>query len=316
MSNRDSPMGERFELESRIGGRTQHVVVTETGGTLRALCVDGISLVQDYPVDSAAPFSAGWILVPWPNRVAGGTWSHEGIAHGLPVNEPARGHALHGLLAHADYRLVERTGTALTLSADLQAQDGYPFDLATSVCYELQKDGLRITHRLVNSGRTRAPVAVGAHPYLCLGNVPAEELKLTINADSHLEVNELLIPTGEVTSVPGTSRDYRAGEFLGQVALDDVWTDLHREVDGGSRHSLEAPDGSRVELCMDAAFGYIQVFTTNGFPVATGTLRAVAMEPMTAPANAFNNGMGLHWLEPGESWDIQWGIRHRPAPRP
>ena len=170
-----------------------------------------------------------------------------------------------------------------------------------------------VTHRLTNTGRRRAPVAVGTHPYLCLGEVPAEELKLVINADSHLEVDGLLIPTGEITAVGGTPRDYRAGQVLGPVALDDVWTDLHRNAEGGSVHYLEAPDGSRVEVAMDAAFGYIQVYTTSDFPSEDGKVSAVAMEPMTAPADAFNNGMGLHWLEPGESWDIGWGIRHRRA---
>ena len=38
--------------------------------------------------------------------------------------------------------------------------------------------------------------------------------------------------------------------------------------------------------------------------------RAVAVEPMTAPANAFNTGAGLRWLEPGETWTVRWGIRH------
>ncbi|MFF5791221.1 aldose 1-epimerase family protein [Paeniglutamicibacter sp. NPDC012692] len=290
-------------------------MVTETGGTLRVLSVDGISLVQDYPADSAAPFSAGWNLVPWPNRVAGGRWTHEGTTQQLPITEPERGHALHGLLADADYRLVERTATSLTLAADLRAQEGYPFELSTSVRYEMHQDGLRVTHRLTNTGRSKAPVAVGTHPYLRLGEVPTEDLKLVINADSHLEVDGKLIPTGEITAVSGTPRDFRAGQILGSTALDDVWTDFRRSTDGGSVHYLEAPDGSRVEMDMDAEFGYIQVYTTGDFPSDGGNVNAVAMEPMTAPADAFNNGMGLHWLEPGDSWDIGWGIRHRRAPQ-
>ncbi len=234
-------MGECFELEAGIGGRSQCVVVTETGGTLRALSVDGISLVQDYPADSAAPFSAGWNLVPWPNRVAGGSWTHEGTTQQLPITEPERGHALHGLLADAAYRLVERTPSSLTLAADLQATEGYPFDLSTSVRYELHQDGLRVTHRLTNTGRRKAPVAVGTHPYLRLGEVPAEELKLVINADSHLEVDGLLIPTGEITAVGGTPRDYRAGQVLGPVALDDVWTDFHRNAEGAPSTTWKRP---------------------------------------------------------------------------
>jgi aldose 1-epimerase len=34
----------------------------------------------------------------------------------------------------------------------------------------------------------------------------------------------------------------------------------------------------------------------------------VAVEPMTAPADAFNSGEGLAWLEPGASFAAKWGI--------
>ena len=35
----------------------------------------------------------------------------------------------------------------------------------------------------------------------------------------------------------------------------------------------------------------------------------VAVEPMTAPAEAFNSGRGLRRLAPGETWELHWGIR-------
>jgi aldose 1-epimerase len=31
---------------------------------------------------------------------------------------------------------------------------------------------------------------------------------------------------------------------------------------------------------------------------------------MTAPANAFNTGQSLRWLNPGEEWRATWGIRY------
>lgn len=41
---------------------------------------------------------------------------------------------------------------------------------------------------------------------------------------------------------------------------------------------------------------------------------AIAVEPMTAPAEAFTSGQGLRWLEPGEEWTLAWGIRHEGFP--
>jgi aldose 1-epimerase len=72
-------------------------------------------------------------------------------------------------------------------------------------------------------------------------------------------------------------------------------------------HSLRAPDGRAVSLWADDQFDYVHVFITREFP-CRGT--AVAIEPMTAPANAFNSGEGLRWVEPGESWSMSWGIRY------
>ncbi|PQZ95753.1 aldose epimerase [Arthrobacter sp. MYb227] len=313
MPHQDSPVGAHFELVTELAGHTQRVVVTELGASLRALEIDGVGLVQDYPAELPEPMSAGAVLVPWPNRVAGARWELEGVLQRLPVNEPARGHAIHGLLRNSRYTLAERTENTIVLSATLRAQAGYPFDLSTRVEYELVADGLRVRHMLENIGARRAPVAVGTHPYLRVGDVPAAELTLLINADSHLVLDEVLIPTGEVAPVVGTNLDYRAGAVLGEIALDDVWTDVVREPDGGSVHYLQAPDGSRVELRMDAAFGFIQVYTTDHFPGPRGVVSAVALEPMTAPANAFNSGNGLHWIGPGESWSIEWGIGYRPS---
>lgn len=312
MPNQDSQEPGQIELVSEIAGRRQRAVLNELGGSLRSLSVDGIDLVQDYPAAIPTPMSAGAVLVPWPNRIAGGAWRVDGIRQQLPITEPARGHAIHGLLRSTRYTVAERSETRVVLAADVHAQDGYPFGLSTTVAYELNRDGLEITHMIENTGDAKAPVAVGNHPYLKLGNVPVGELKLVINAESHMELDELMIPTGRLNDVAATAFDYRQGRTLGHVQLDDLWTGLNRDADGGSTHWLEAPDGSRVELSMDAAFGYIQVYTTEKFPTEAGELAAVAVEPMTAPANAFNNGLGLHWIEPGERWNIGWGIRHSP----
>jgi len=58
---------------------------------------------------------------------------------------------------------------------------------------------------------------------------------------------------------------------------------------------------------LNGSFGYLQVFTGDTLPA--DRRRAVAVEPMTCPADAFNSGTGLVVLEPGASWSGSWGIR-------
>ncbi len=100
-------------------------------------------------------------------------------------------------------------------------------------------------------------------------------------------------------------RALRDGVRLGDVHLDTGFADLDRDADGRVRHSLTARDGRRVTLWQGEGFDYVQVYTSTGYP---GQELAVAIEPMTAPADAFNSGLGLRRLAPGESWSLHWGI--------
>ncbi len=72
-----------------------------------------------------------------------------------------------------------------------------------------------------------------------------------------------------------------------------------------ARSTLRAPDGRSVSLWQDAQCRYVHVFVTDRLP---GRTKAVALEPMTGPANAYNSGDGLRWLPPGESFTMTWGI--------
>ncbi|MFM9918927.1 aldose epimerase, partial [Lacisediminihabitans sp. H27-G8] len=185
---------------------------------------------------------------------------------------------------------------------------GYPFTLDTTVRYELVDDGIRVTHGVVNVGRDRAPYAVGTHPFLRIGEVPTYELTLAVAAGTRFETDDRLNPIRE-TTVEGTAYDLRAGRLVAGLDLDDAFGGV-TSVDGVSRHRLTAPDGRFVELWQESDFAYVQVFTTRIFPRDGGLATAIAVEPMTAPPNAFNSGQGVKWLDPGESWSGSWGIRY------
>ena len=50
-----------------------------------------------YPAGQVRPLYRGAVIAPWPNRVVDGRYTFDGRIHQLPLNEPDRGHALHGL---------------------------------------------------------------------------------------------------------------------------------------------------------------------------------------------------------------------------
>lgn len=306
--------GVQYELAAETPSGPARAVITEVAAGLRAYSVNGIDLVETFPAESTPPKGAGIVLVPWPNRIRDGVWTQGGVTRQLALSEPAMRNASHGLLRSAPYHEVARTPGSVTLAATVFPQTGYPFQLDTEVTYTLVAEGLEVTHVLRNVGRDDAPVALGTHPYLKIGDVPTGELVLSVSAGTHLEVDDRMNPVGE-TPVDGTPFDLRAGRRVGDLDLDDGFGAV-TITNGRGEHSLTAPDGRSVILWGDENMRYVQAYTPRNFPISTGggepvPGQAVAIEPMTAPANAFNTGAGLRWLKPGETWTLRWGIRHR-----
>jgi aldose 1-epimerase len=285
-------------------------IITEVAAGLREYALNGIDLVEGFAADRVPPLGAGIVLVPWPNRIRDGIWTQDEVRHLLAITEPVLMNAIHGLLAVTAYRVVAQSAASVTLAATVYPQAGYPYQLDTTVSYALTPDGLAVTHTIQNVGGDPAPVALGTHPYLKIGDVPTEDLVLRVAATSHIDVDHRLNPIG-VTPVDGSRFDLRAGARVGDLDLDDGFGGVNVE-DGRGEHSLTAPDGRRVTLWGDENMAYVQVFTPRIFPVRTGDGvqlgQAVAIEPMTAPADAFNSGQGLRWLAPDEEWTVRWGI--------
>lgn len=301
--------GHQYPLELETGGRRVRAVVAQLAAALRGLEVDGTALTEPYPETMLPPGAAGIVLVPWPNRIRSGRWPLDGVAQQLDITEPKTGNASHGLLRNTGYTLLERERHRVLQGATIFPQHGYPFVLHTTVQHELVADGLVVTHTLRHEGSPgdpAAPVAVGAHPYLRVGDVPSEDLVLRVAASERYRTDEHLIPVA-AEPVVGTEYDLAAGRRIGDLALDDGFGGV-RGADGVLA-TVTAPDGRAVQLWGDEAFTFLQVYTPTAFPAPEGPRRAVALEPMTAPADAFNSGTGLHRLAPGQEWRVQWGIR-------
>ena len=151
--------GEQFVLTFDGGAVT--ATVAELGASIRELVVDGVRLVQDYGADAIPSQASGVTLVPWPNRVRDGRWELDGEQQQLDLTEPTAGNAIHGLLRNTGYRVTDRRDEAITLTAPVFPQHGYPFHLDTSVRFEVGAEGLTVTHGLHNAGDAPAPVEIG-----------------------------------------------------------------------------------------------------------------------------------------------------------
>src|SRR5471032_1767577 len=281
-----APTGEQFRLTRSTPLGLAEAVIVEVAASIREFRIGTVELTEPYGEFSLPPFADGIVLVPWPNRIEDGVWELDGARQQLDITEPDKHNAIHGLLRFARYLVVERTEGSVTLGATVFPQHGYPFILETSVRHELTDDGMTVTHRITNETDLPAPVAIGTHPFFQIGDVPTEELTLTVHAGTRFPVDQRLNPSAEI-AVDGDF-DLRDGRKVAELSLDDAFGDVKpvEEVTA----TLTAPDGRQVSLWQDENFPYVQIFTTREFPRGTGFVTAIAMEPMTAPANAFNSG--------------------------
>jgi len=304
--------GRQFVLENG-GARAE---VGSLAAVLRSLSVDGIHLTEPIGPDVLAPMGCGIVLAPWPNRVRDALWHLDGEPQQLDITEPPRRNAIHGLLRNTAYRLLEHDASSVTLGALIAPQHGWPLLLDTSVRYQVEPDGLTVTHAVRNLSSRRSPWAVGAHPYFRVGDVPVEQLTVTLTAEVRIQLDERSNAGAERPvddRDAGGPGDLRSGRVLAGLTLDSPYGRLANRDARADVAWLTAPDGSSTTLWADPAFGWIQAYTPAEFPRPSGPGLAVALEPMTAPPDALNSGTGLIWLEPGDSWSGSWGVRYAPA---
>ncbi|MBE7162508.1 MAG: galactose mutarotase, partial [Williamsia herbipolensis] len=191
MSN-DAPLS-GSQLTIAADGYTAEIA--SVGASLRALRrhdADGSTrdLVVPFDADEVRPVYRGAVLAPWPNRVVDGRYTFGGQEHELALTEPARGHALHGLVAWADFRVEVHEPDRAVLRTTVQPQTGYPHRIDVTVEYRIGADGLRTTVTGRNTGDAPAPWGTAPHPYL-VADVAAPEAvdawTLTLPAEEVLE---------------------------------------------------------------------------------------------------------------------------------
>jgi aldose 1-epimerase len=281
-------------------GPYQAEVVT-VGATLRTLTRDGVDLVAGTPAGEICANYRGAVLMPWPNRIADGRYEFAGETHQTPLTEPDRSNALHGLVHWLPWTVAEHTADRAVLRVELVAQTGYPWSLDLEADYRLGEDGLTTTLRATNVGADPAPYGTGLHPYLTVGR-RLDDCVLTLPATTWCPMDDRGHPS-PAQPVDGTPYDFRAPRALGDLVLDHPFGG----VPAGSTTTLADPDtGREVRVTVQDGLGWLHLFT--GDPLPWGARESLAIEPTTAPPDAFRSGVDLAVIEPGATHEVTFTI--------
>jgi aldose 1-epimerase len=289
-------------------GDLEAIVIPSAGMVVASLRLRGDELLGR--ADSLAAWVVGGhtmgipLLHPWANRLAGTHYAIDGRPVEIDPESPllhrdANGLPIHGLLA------ASRAWKAVTpvaneararLSAVLDAGDvpgmleAFPFPHRLELALELRPETLSISTTLIATGGVAVPVAFGWHPYLQLPRAPRSEWELELPAMRALELDELMLPTGEQHPFDGLRAP------LGATTFDDAFG----AVEPGAGFAIRAR-GRGIVVSFDEGYPCGQVFAPSSQDV-------VALEPMTAPANALASGRGLTFAPAGTSHRARFSI--------
>ena len=273
--------------------------IVTVGAGLAGLTYRGHELIVAHRVDECPPAYLGKVLMPWPNRVAGGSYTWEGTSYDLPVDEPAFGTSLHGFVAFQEWDIVEADASSVLLRTLIAARYSYPWTLVASARYSLDAHaGLSIELSATNIGEGTAPYGVGFHPYLAIDDTQANDLELEIPASIIYEADANMIPV-VAHDVADFGLDFRSPSVVGDARLDHCFAGLPQ---GTWTVTLrDRASGVGVSLSSDAR--WLQVYSADYI----GRV-GVAVEPMSCPPNAFNSGTDVVALAPGQDYTLRASI--------
>jgi len=283
----------------------------------------------DDPSGAKAFSIGGAFLAPFANRIIGPlsngnktvSFSWQGNPLTLDANwkgkkQGAVPHAIHGLIFASKTDEVKQTaaGDAKTVSGVIHNENlSQPWFSKTDVdiSVSLSGDAVIATVEVKNVGDKPEPVGIAWHPYFNLPSGDRTQVRLHLAGDQRAEVNNYddVFPTGKLLPSQGTPYDFTAkgGKALGDLFLDDNWTNLKKDSDGNSYSEIIDPAakyGIRI-VALSRHINTVQVYS----PLDR---KFVALEPQFN----YNDPFGKEWdsrdtgmvtLQPGQS--VTWKVK-------
>lgn len=197
-------------------------------------------------------------------------------------------HAIHGIVYDGVYNIVATKANNEFALVELQysylgEDKGYPFPFSVTVVWKLAKENdLSVSTTITHQNEKAIPICDGWHPYFKM-DVPVDECTLQINSNEQVEFDETLIPTGKIIA------DER---FLQTTTLQNIELDNCFQLKNNQEPNCIL-NGKKLalEISSNQNYPYLQIYTPPH-------RQSIAIENLSATPDAFNNNMGLIYLQP------------------
>ena len=268
---------------------TSIAVISPRAGAISELLLNGIAVIPKFRLTNPKDFIFGSVLAPWPNRLADGEYQHAGQDYSFD-NLDFQNNKSHGLLLEEELEVRYHGETKLTLGYQFGSNSNYPFQIDLEISYELLQDSFLVCATAKNTGPV-APFAIGFHPYV----LTAESFKLSADFSQIGLNDERMLPAG-IEPIAGLELDQNSPELQ---TLDNCFF-------GSDSVQVTAPNGS-FEIRSLENLPYFMLYRPKQRFFESGG--AIAIEPMSAPANVFRTDPGSVQLATGQTKQFRFEIR-------
>ena len=188
--------------------------------------------------------------------------------------------------------------------------DGYPFVFDVVINYNLSTDGFSMTFFVTNKmDTTPLPFYMGWHPYFVCSPYQAYVVFDNCTRWNHVELNGNMDPTG----ITQLSYNFNGTTPIGGNQTNPTFYDDEFKptaptsplCDTIETHIYDPPTDQTATLWQDSHFRLVHVFTGS---VIDFHENAIAIEPMSGMADAYNNHDHLSVLSGGETWTGTVGV--------
>ncbi len=284
MKQNQNPMKPSISLASENGNSIAEFSVF--GGSVTNLSLFENTLVPRPGIEDPVSAVFGSILAPWPNRLADGSFELHGKHEFGPLDSDSN--LNHGLLLRTplEYDLEE---SEITFHHKFSATD-YGFDIDFRFGYRLTLQGFEGWASAENLGTSKAPFAVGFHPYF---KIPGKS-RLKASVTKAFQTDSRMLPVSE-REISGLELD-----------LPDV-TQLDNGFYGKNWSLTLVGEEFGFEITQQN-LDHLMLYRPSPLLFEDGS-EGIAIEPQSAPANAFNSELDQHILVPGEKREYAFQIR-------
>lgn len=296
------PLFQNQDVIELARGASRLRVAPQAGARLVSWTVDGAPILYwpDAPdwsrpglIRGGNPLLFPFIARQWVDGQVGLWRDAQGVVRDMPLHGFARDLPF---AAQADPR---GGGVRMTLADSAETRAIYPFRFRFEVAYRLADErALDVELITTNTGDARLPYCAGHHFYFALPHAQRGEATITLPRNVHRRQ----LPDGVTTDAAPGATTYRFDD----AQICDRF------------HCLEGDPDVPVRIEMPARRRAIEIDlrrpgSTAWYAVTTWTLAPESdfycVEPWLGLPDAIHTGLGLRWLEPGETQTAALRIR-------